>query len=856
MTETTGPHILVAAGDYDVIEQVSAALADTDYIMDVVYSHRDALYGLEQKAFDVVLVDAAMQDRNTGEATVTAFSRLLDRPIIALLRGGELPVLHQPPVEMVVANFDPYTLHNSLNAVLYRDRQPNGGQTGVEEIETLFALGRSLTEVLDLSEVLNRIVAAARTLTGAEEGMLLLPDDEAGRLYLRARVGIDDEVARNFRIKTEDSLAGQVFSTGEPALVGAQGLQKVKTQYFVKSLLYVPVLLKGKPIGVLGVNNKTAEEVFDRRQQELLMNLASYAAVAIENARIHEESLRRARELQSLVEASRVVNSSVALDRTLPNICEQLVRVLDVNWSAIYEWDRENNRLNALAHYQQTLWRAGQGAAIDLAERPGLKAALDEGRPLRVIRDGTNVFGESEQVRELAVHSMFTVPIIAENQILGIVRAFYIREPGQPITADMIQRAQRLGLECLMTVTDAASQSRVNQIFQLMQQIVENLESDWCELATLSPKAQTLNVQVTVGQGVWLNAPYPSFDLVKYPDLLASVANQIPFNQQANSPTLTAGARALLDMTHSRAVLGLPLVQRGQAQGLVVFSDVRGNRVFNEREIDMAWAIVGQAATALENARLFHDLERSLQELKDTQERMIQATRLSAMGELAAAVAHQINNPLTTILVDTELMLMDEPPDSRNYRSLEAISRAGKRAASVVRRLLATARPTEENGPVEPVDIVDTVEGILSLVRSHIAQDQVQLVTKLPDTPLPPVWAVQGQIDDIWLNLLLNAHDALAGRLGGKIGIEVYYRPERSYVDVVVWDNGPGIPEDIQAEIFRPFFTTKPVGEGTGLGLHICKQVVDRVGGSIKVDSAPNQGTRFLVRLPVRKGEE
>jgi two-component system NtrC family sensor kinase len=226
------------------------------------------------------------------------------------------------------------------------------------------------------------------------------------------------------------------------------------------------------------------------------------------------------------------------------------------------------------------------------------------------------------------------------------------------------------------------------------------------------------------------------------------------------------------------------------------------------------------------------------------------------MGELAAAVAHQINNPLTTILVDTEMMLQDEVENSRNFRSLLAISRAGKRAAGVVRRLLATARPTEENAPVEAIDVVDTIEGILSLVRQHIERDHIRVVARLPDIKLPPVQTVQGQLDDIWLNMLLNAHDALIGRENAEVGIEVIYQPGDPSIDVVIWDNGPGIPEHIQSEIFKPFFTTKPVGQGTGLGLHIRRQVIERVGGSITVQSAPNNGTRFLVRLPVKKGEK
>jgi two-component system NtrC family sensor kinase len=305
----------------------------------------------------------------------------------------------------------------------------------------------------------------------------------------------------------------------------------------------------------------------------------------------------------------------------------------------------------------------------------------------------------------------------------------------------------------------------------------------------------------------------------------------------------------------SRVVLGVPLVNRGRATGLVLFGDSERSTPFLPREVDLARAIVGQSSTALENARLYHDLEESLQELRDTQGRLIQTARLSAMGELAAAVAHQVNNPLTTIVLDAELLLLSESTDSKRYEVLTAIVRAGKRAASVVRRLLTTARAPDSESKTLPVDVVETVRDVIALVKSHIERDPVKLSEKLPGQALPPVMAVPGQLDDVWLNLLLNAHDALQGQEGAKMGIEVSLEPDGNNIDVVVWDNGPGIPADIIDEVFKPFFTTKPIGEGTGLGLHICRQVIDRVGGSITVNSPPGEGTRFLVRLPVMRGE-
>ncbi len=841
-------HILVVSGNYEVVTRVQTALGDSPLLVDSAFSHRDALYMLEHEAIDLALIDGAMFDRRTGDYTISELRRFSSIPMILIALEGVLGNYSQPPVELVIGALDRSTIYRSVMAVLGHTSAPatQSSSAYASEVQTLFSLGKSLTEVLDLSEVLNRVVEAARHLTSAEEGMILLPDGDVGQLWLRARVGIDDDVARNFRIKTDDSLAGQVFQSGEPVLVGAQGPQKVKTQYFVNSLLYVPILLKGQPIGVLGVNNKTSDAEFDDGHIELLMNLASYAAIAIENARIHEETLQRTRELQSLVEASEVVSASVALSETLPNICQQLAQVLNVGWAAILEWEPESDQLRMMARYLRNFWRVGHGHPLETWEQV---ADLEY---FRVDRDDAQHGNRNHEIERLGVDTILGVSVRAESQLLGVVRAFFVDAPEQHLTREAVHHVAHLGMEGLMTVLNTDDHEAAGHLFRLLDDVNQYLGADWSELALCSAAGDDLTIQAAVGAGVWLHDPFPLIDLADYPDLWAVVAQQQVFSRQVDDGD--RHNQQFLKMMQSHAVLGLPLVQRGQIQGVVLFGDTRFARSFTEREIDLGRAIVGQAATALENARLVHSLERSVRELQDTQDRMVQTARLTAMGELAAAVAHQINNPLTTILVDTELMLLDEPEESRNYRSLLAISRAGKRAASVVRRLLATARPSEENAPVEPVDVVDSIEGILSLVRPHIEQDHIQVYSRLPQQQLPPVWAVQGQLDDIWLNLLLNAHDALIGQAGAEIGIELSFQPDDPYIQVEVWDNGPGIPAVIQPDIFKPFFTTKPVGEGTGLGLHICSQVIEHIQGSIAVESAEGKGTRFFVRLPVKKG--
>jgi signal transduction histidine kinase len=854
MSEAETKRILVVSGDYGVVQQARKALLNNGFAIQTAYSHRDSLYSLENGAFDAVLVDSLMYDQRSGEMTASALAKVRGNvPVIALTPNGDFPP------NVISAATNETAILRSLSSVLHipllqpgESGAPSGGQRD-EEVEALFDLSKSLTEVLELSEVLNRVVEAARRLTSAEEGMILLPDDDGGQLYLRAKVGIDIDVARNFRVKTEDTLAGRVYASGQPVLIGAQGPQKVKTEYLVNALLYVPILYEGKCIGVLGVNNKNTEAVFHPRHQNLLMNLASFAAIAIENARIHEETVERTRELQTLIDASNVLNSSLDLDETLPNICEQLMRVLNVNLSEIYRWDRESNQLRTLARCFRTIWPAGQGPILNFANWPSIRSVIETKRPIGITR-ASAVPSEAQNLDQLGVGAVQIIPIFGGEQALGTLQVYYIRTPQKLPDEGVLQRVQNMTLELLVALSNQTDQSRIQGVFRVVDEIIRVTKGDWCELALFTPDQQSLSVNLATGQGIWVSPPQPYYDLAHYPDIMEAVQTQLLIHKQSDSKMMTPGIRALLDKSNSRAILCLPLIQRGQIQGMVLFADTRRSRVFSQRDIDMGRALVGQAATALENAGLVHDLEQSLRDLRDTQDRLVQTARLSAMGELAAAVAHQINNPLTTIMVDSEMMLLDEQVGSQNYRSLQAINRAGKRAAGVARRLLAIARPNDPESPPERIDVADTIEGVLSLVKSHIERDRIQVTAELPAEKMPPVWAVPGQLDDIWLNLLLNAHDALIGRDGARMGIKAAYKADENIIEVIAWDNGPGIPEKIIADVFKPFFTTKPVGEGTGLGLHICRQTAERIGGSIDVKSVPNVGTQFFVRLPVRGG--
>jgi PAS domain S-box-containing protein len=171
----------------------------------------------------------------------------------------------------------------------------------LNELETLANVGRDVTAVLNIDQVLTKLVEAAVNLTGAEEGSLLLQDEQTRELTMRASKNFEDSFVRTFRLRSQDSLAGYVIRTGEAVLLDQNSPQKIKTAYLVHSLVYVPLKVRGRVIGVLGVDNRRAGRAFTRHDQRLLQALGDYAAIALENANLYARTERERAQLETIL---------------------------------------------------------------------------------------------------------------------------------------------------------------------------------------------------------------------------------------------------------------------------------------------------------------------------------------------------------------------------------------------------------------------------------------------------------------------------------------------------------------------------------------------------------------------------
>jgi len=234
-------------------------------------------------------------------------------------------------------------------------------------------------------------------------------------------------------------------------------------------------------------------------------------------------------------------------------------------------------------------------------------------------------------------------------------------------------------------------------------------------------------------------------------------------------------------------------------------------------------------------------------ELEETQAQLIRKEKLASMGQLAAGVAHQLNNPLGTILLFSDILLQDMPEDSDDREDVEMIAQEARRAKEIVTALLNFARQQKVWAQLTPLD--EMLHDLIERARQQPAFDRIQIAERIaPD--LPRIEADAAQLPNIFVNLMDNAVDAMPD--GGTLTIQADPSPDRQSVVVQVKDTGYGIPPGNIKKLFSPFFTTKPVGQGTGLGLSIAYGIVKMHLGTIQVNSEIGKGTTFTITLPVR----
>ena len=302
------------------------------------------------------------------------------------------------------------------------------------------------------------------------------------------------------------------------------------------------------------------------------------------------------------------------------------------------------------------------------------------------------------------------------------------------------------------------------------------------------------------------------------------------------------GADATEDQTEVE--WSFPLVVGGRALGVMVARHLLppGAKADEEQLLKL---VADQVAIAVENSRLYEGVKRQMVELKQTQSQLIQSTKLAAIGELAANIAHEINNPLTSVLGFASFLAEQIPAGQPMREELDLIQDEATRARDIVRDLLHFSRQREFVPQL--ADLNGVVEQTVAMVRRQRALDNVEIREDYaPD--LPAIEIDVARLKQVFLNIINNAVYAMPR--GGRLTLRT--APEGDGVRVEIADTGSGISPANLDRIFEPFFTTKPEVSGTGLGLSVSLGIVQSHGGTIEVQSEVGQGTTFTVKLPVK----
>ena len=298
-------------------------------------------------------------------------------------------------------------------------------------------------------------------------------------------------------------------------------------------------------------------------------------------------------------------------------------------------------------------------------------------------------------------------------------------------------------------------------------------------------------------------------------------------------------------MSKLSAEISLPIISKKNLIGILNLGHKGDKRIYSNEELELLSTLTNQAAIALENARLYENL-------KQSQDTLRRADRLSSLGLLTAGLAHEIRNPLVAIRTFTQL-LPERYNDAEFREGFQGLAlKEVDRICGLINDLLSFARPSKPN--VAPENVSDVVENIARILETQAKEKGMSISREFSDS-LPKVWIDREQMKQVFMNLILNAIQAM--KEGGSITLATRAvsrngsEPSGEFVQVEIRDTGMGIPEESLQHIFDPFFTSKD--EGSGLGLAVSHQIVQEHGGFVTVESNVGKGTVFFVHVPVGK---
>lgn len=753
------------------------------------------------------------------------------------------------------------------NKQLYQEAQQ------VDRLQILDELDRMLAATLDLETIAEITLRHIADAVGAQASALFLlsPQDtpQPVRAFTTRQDWItivpsieDTQVWQAFLRRMRDNHEAFPLSEVErPAL----DIYSDLAERWGPHGIVIPVWSDHELVVGLALGGRSMDEPFSDEDRALAQAAASRASQAIQNARLFQASQSRADRLAILNVISTAAVSSLKADVVLRQILELSCQALNAVEGSILLRVPETDDLffavtlsDGLRGLHSKRLSSDQGIA-------GWVAQHGEAVCVNDVRQDPRWYGGLDEVTGFETRSVMCVPLIYHGETGGVIEVVN-KADGEFNDEDLSL------LEAVASIAAAALEnahlyatmrSRVEELMLLNEiglALSSSLDSSMVTHAALNQVRRLFHAE-----GVLLFEPDSETgelhcirallgaNQVQAPMCLApgeSVAGWALQHRQPvlvedaqNDPRFSKRVNRWLDC-EVRAMMVAPLQAQERIIGVIVVIDTEPGS-YSKDGLHTLQAIASVLAVALENARLYGELKMLLNEHQQAQAQLIQAEKMAALGRLVASLAHEINNPLQALRSGFSLLLSRRGDREKQRRYLEIASGEVERLITIVERVLDFYRPSYEQ--MEPTDINAVLDGTLLLVSKTLEHSRVTVYQELA-TNLLPVEAMADQLKQVFLNIILNAQQAMpdGGELTVRTGLS-----DREEVYITFTDTGLGISDDDKGRLFEPFFTTRP--DGTGMGLAISYSIVERHGGRIEVDSEVDRGSTFTVILPAQR---
>ncbi|MCJ7746666.1 MAG: GAF domain-containing protein [Desulfobacterales bacterium] len=560
-----------------------------------------------------------------------------------------------------------------------------------------------------------------------------------------------------------------------------------------------------------------------------------------------------AREINALLEISKAIASGLYLEDVLRLIVTVTANLMDSKICSLWILDERDQKLKLKAtqsiseeYLKERSLAMGEGVVGHVALHNQPMAILN------VLKEP--LYKEKELAKKEGLVSMLSVPMCIKDRVIGVINCYtsyphaFSKNEEEMLTTVANQAAICIENSGLMETLD------IDEILKLvLEGVTKNIGFDRARLYLVNEKRHVLECKMAVGvdeekiKGITL--PLDPEDSV----VARSIFEKQPFiiPDASQDPRVNPILKEKFNL-HSLVVI--PLLTKGKPLGAIAADHVEPGKNITSEILESAMTFAQQAGLAIHNALMYQELkafsqqmeekiQKTTADLRKTEAQLIRSEKLAALGQLAAGIAHEIRNPLTSINILIHSLTENLPTKDSRWEDLKVIEEEILRINEIVDQFLRFAKPAPPL--LDKTDLIPIFEETLQLLRPQIEKGKIAVQKEFE--PLPLITVDREQIKQVILNLLMNAIQAMPG--GGQLNMSGRFSRDGYWVELTVQDSGVGIPPEDLDKLFDPFFSTKE--GGIGLGLSIAHRIIDQHHGKIEVESNPGKGTLFTISLPV-----